>query len=369
MRPRVLHVVLQLDPGGTERLVLDIVDRLRHEIPMAVCCLDGPGAWAPQLVARGVPVFALHRRPGFRPHLAWRLAALARQFDADVLHCHQYSPFVYGRLAAMLVPACRVVYTEHGRLADAQPSRKRRLVNQLLTSGVRDLIAVSHELRAYLSLEGMPARMRVVWNGIDVGPAPTAARRQQAREALGVAPDAFVVLSIARLDPVKDLATLLAAVADAVSRERRLHLVVAGDGPERGRLEAIAAQLGLQPHVTWLGHRDDARAVAVGADVYANSSTSEGISLTLLEAMAGELPIVATRVGGTPEVVDDGVTGRLVPARHPAALADALVAMAADRAAATAIGRAGRARLLADFSLDGMIERYAGIYDPSRAIV
>ncbi|HUU33762.1 MAG TPA: glycosyltransferase, partial [Vicinamibacterales bacterium] len=184
--PRVLQVVLQLDPGGTERLVIEIVCRLHTQMPMAVCCLDEPGSWAGRVTALGVPVYALHRRPGFHPSLSVRLAAVARQFDADVLHCHHYSPFVYGRLAAMLAPGTRAVYTEHGRLSDAPPSPKRRLANRLLMAGAHDLYAVSHDLRAHLLREGVPGRMRVIWNGIDPGPVPTAAARAAGRAALGV---------------------------------------------------------------------------------------------------------------------------------------------------------------------------------------
>src|SRR4051812_16774442 len=126
-RPGVLQVVLTLAPGGTERLVIQIVQQLSERFDMAVCCLDEPGAWADDLSRGGVPVTALHRAPGFHPSIAWRIAALARRHRASVLHCHHYSPFVYGRLAAMLVPGTRVVFTEHGRLSDAAPSGKRRV--------------------------------------------------------------------------------------------------------------------------------------------------------------------------------------------------------------------------------------------------
>ena len=359
--PRVLQVVLQLDPGGTERLVVEIATRLRHRMPMAVCCLDAPGAWAAQLESVGVSVVALHREPGFRPALAFKLARLARQLDIDVMHCHHYSPFVYGRLAACLRPACRVIYTEHGRLSDAPPSRKRRLVNPLLTAAVYELVAVSHDLRSHLLSEGMPSRMRVVWNGIDPGEEPSPPARHAARAELGV-DAAFVVASVARLDTVKDLATLIRAVAIARTTAPALRLVLIGDGAERAQLDSVARLENVSDAVHFMGHRDDSRTLLAGADVYANSSTSEGISLTILEAMAAALPVVATRVGGTPEVVLDGQTGRLVDARDPAALAAALVALSRDRAAAGAMGEAGRQRVRQYFAIDRMVDEYAAMY-------
>jgi glycosyltransferase involved in cell wall biosynthesis len=279
-----------------------------------------------------------------------------------VLHCHHYSPFVYGRLAACLRPACRVIYTEHGRLSDAPPSRKRRLVSPLLTAGVYELVAVSHDLRSHLLREGMPSRMRVVWNGIEPGEGPSPPARQAARAELGVDAEALVVASVARLDTVKDLATLIRAVAIARTTVPALRLVLIGDGAERAQLEGVARLENVSDAVHFMGHRDDSRTLLAGADVYANSSTSEGISLTILEAMAAALPVVATRVGGTPEVVLDGQTGRLVDARDPAALAAAFVEFSRDRAAASAMGEAGRHRVWQHFTIDRMVEHYAAMY-------
>ncbi len=358
----MLQVVLQLDPGGTERLVIEMVRRLHTQMSMAVCCLDAPGAWADRVTTLGVPIHVLGRQPGFHPRLSFALAAIARSMRADVLHCHHYSPFVYGRLATLIAGGTRAIYTEHGRLSDAPPSAKRRLANTVLMAGAQQLFAVSHDLRGHLLKEGVPSRMRVIWNGIDPGESPTVAARTAARAALGMADEDCVVGTIARLDPVKDLGTLVAAVAEAGRVNPRIRLVVVGDGPERAALEGAVQAHGASARVRFLGHRDDARAVIAGVDVFANSSTSEGISLTLLEAMAAELPVVATRVGGTPEVVIDGETGRLAPARDAGGLAATLLDVAGDQARARVWGRAGRQRLLQHFTIDEMVRRYAAVY-------
>lgn len=360
--PTVLQVVLRLDPGGTERLVIEIVRRLHRRLPMAVCCLDAPGAWADRVTTLGVPVHVLGRPPGFHPRLAMRLAAIAREIRADVLHCHHYSPFVYGRMASFFAPGTRTVYTEHGRLSDSPPSTKRRLANRLIMAGARDLYAVSHDLRGHLLQEAVPARMRVIWNGIDAGEPPTPATRAAARAQLGASPGDAVVGAVGRLDPVKDFVMLVEAVRLAARTRPSLRLAIVGDGPERGAIEQAIARVDAGAYVRLLGHRDDVRSLLPGVDVFANSSTSEGISLTLLEAMAAERPIVATRVGGTPEVVVDGETGLLAPARDAAGFAAALVEAAADPSRAGAWGRAGRARLLAHFTIDEMVRRYEAVY-------
>lgn len=361
-RPRVLQVALSLDPGGTERLIVELVKRVHQQIPTAVCCLDGKGLWAPEVEALGVPVVPLNRPAGFHLATAARLADVIAETGATLLHCHQYSPFVYGRLASVRTRT-PIVFTEHGRHSDAPPSRKRALVNRLLARGVPALYAVSGELRRHMLAEGFPARVGVIWNGIEPGDAPSAEERLAVRRALGIEPDAVVVGSIGRLDPVKDFPTLVAAFARARASQPGMRLVIIGDGPERAAIENAVAAVGAEGSIRLLGHRQDARALLAAVDIYANSSISEGISLTLLEAMAACCPIVATAVGGTPEVVQHESTGILVPPRSPEAMGIQLEALAAAPDRARRYREAGRARVLEHFTLDRMVGAYRTLYE------
>jgi len=281
----VVQVVLSLRPGGTERLVIELVRRTRQYCRSIVCCLDDAGEWAAEVVRDGVPVVALGRRPGFRPSLGWRIAAVIRRYGPAVLHCHQYTPFVYGAMAAALT-GTGLVFTEHGRLSDARPSLKRRLVNPLLGRVGGAMFAVSDHLREHMLAEGLPAhRVAVIRNGIDPGVESTPERRRAARAILDLPSDAFVVGTAARLDPVKDLGTLLTAFSHLRYVQPAAHLVVFGDGPAREPLGAQTSALGISSCVTFAGHRTDVRTVLPALDVFANSSISEGISLTILEAM------------------------------------------------------------------------------------
>src|SRR5215831_18575172 len=235
-RARVLHVVLSLCPGGTERLVIDLAQRSASFVDTAVCCLDEPGAWAGELARCGVPIVVLGRRPGFRPTLGLRIARVAAAHRADVIHCHQYTPFVYGAIAA-LGREVTLVFTEHGRLSSGPPSNKRRLANRVLGRLPSRVCAVSHDLRRHLVAEGFQSdRVKVVYNGIDPGAPPTPAVRETARALLGVLPNQFVIGTVGRLDPVKDLRTLIEAFA-IVRATANSHLVIVGDGPERQALE------------------------------------------------------------------------------------------------------------------------------------
>src|SRR5262249_49187133 len=149
-RAHVLQIALSLTPGGTERLVVEICRRIAPEFRATVCCLDEDGAWATDLKNDGVDVIALRREPGFRPSVGRRIARIAAEGGIRLANCHQYSPFVYGRIAAWWMPELKLVYTEHGRLSDAPPSWKRRMVNPLLSRFDGTAVAVSHELRDYM---------------------------------------------------------------------------------------------------------------------------------------------------------------------------------------------------------------------------
>jgi len=260
------------------------------------------------------------------------------------------------------MPSLSVVFTEHGRLDDAPPSRKRRLVNPLAARMADRIAAVSYDLRRHMTAEGFPAsRIEVVHNGIDPGRGRSSSR-DELRTSLGLSENTIALGTVARLDPVKHLTTALDALGILRQEGLDVVLVVAGDGPERDALRAHAQRTAVDAHVRWLGHRDDARRWLEACDVYVNTSISEGISLTVLEGMAAGLPIVATAVGGTPELVD-AACGTLVAPRNPEALAEAIRPLITDPALRCRMGTAARQRILSAFTLDRMVERYAAMYE------
>jgi glycosyltransferase involved in cell wall biosynthesis len=235
-------------------------------------------------------------------------------------------------------------------------------VNPLLSRWPGRLCAVSADLKNHMVAEGFPARrVGVTYNGIDPGHRPTAFQRASARAALGLPEDAFVVGTVARLDPVKNLHLLIQAHAFLVSRHPQIRTVVIGDGAERAALEEHAARSGFAASITFAGYRSDVRLLMAAFDVYVNCSSYEGVSLTILEAMATALPVVATRVGGNPEVVIDHETGLLVPG-NPRALADAIAGLVHDDRRRHAMGDAGRFRVKRHFSIARMVEEYAEVY-------
>lgn len=364
LMPKVLHVVHALDPGGAQRLVIEMIRGMQgRRIDSFVCCLDRVGEWAAEVQSLGVPVTTLARKPGFHPVLGRRIAELARANRIDVLHCHQYSPFVYGSFARLLDPRLRLVFTEHGRLADARISWRRKMANRLLRRIPVRTVAVCEDLKAGMVQEGFGSQdIEVVYNGIRLGPRPSLEMRRQARSSLGLEHDALVIGTVARLDAVKDIPTLLQAHDALFRRFPQLQLLILGDGPAQASLQEQAASMGHNHSVRFLGHRSDVRELLPAFDIYVNSSSYEGVSLSIVEAMAAELPVVATRVGGNPEVVLDGRTGLLVPKQENSILAEKIGSLLEDREMSRRFGEAGRRRAEEAFDLDRMIDFYLRIY-------
>ena len=282
---------------------------------------------------------------------------------ARILHCHQYSPYVYGRLAALATPGLSAILTEHGRLSDTRASAKRRWANRILALRPGPMYAVSHELRRQMISEGFPASgLRVIYNGIDPAGPEGSVTRDAARRALGLPPSIPVIGTIGRLDPVKNYTTLIEAFARVRAQMPSAVLVFIGEGPERDTIERMVTAHSLTGSVRLTGHRDDVRRLLPAFDLYVNSSISEGISVTILEAMAAAVPVLATRVGGTPEIIAAGVNGLLVEARAPAAMAGAMTTALSSPSLRAAIGDAGRACVRTRFTLDRMIGEYEQAY-------
>ena len=366
-KPRVMQLVLTLSPGGTERLVLELCRRLANDVDTVVCCLDEPGEWAAEVTQLNIPVISLARQPGFHPSLSVRLGEALTAHRIEVVHCHHYSPYVYGVLAAVLHPSVRVVFTEHGRLHGAGISTKRRLINPVLSRWPARIYAVSGALKQDMVKEGFPDKaIEVLYNGIELGARPRPGDRTAMRASLGIRPDALVVGTVARLDPVKNLAALLEARAILGTRFPAAQVVIAGDGPERQALVERAHALGIGEVTHFTGYRTDVRALMAAFDIYVNCSTYEGVSLTILEAMATALPVVAAAVGGNPEVVVDQETGLLVGVR-PQAFASAIATLAANPARREAMGDAARWRVKRHFTIERMVDDYAAAYQVRRA--
>jgi sugar transferase (PEP-CTERM/EpsH1 system associated) len=364
---KIVHLVLALDVGGLEEVVLRLVAHTdRDRFTPSVYALDAPGSMAPELAPLDVPLHVVERAPGLDATLPVRLARRLAREGVQILHTHNASPHFYGAVAASLARVAgrgagpRVIHTKHGR---NQPDVPRKVLLNRLASRLTDrVVAVSADAADVARrLEHVAEnKLMTISNGVDTK-AFRPADPRAARALLGLPEAGLHVGVVARLAPVKDHATLLDAFARLRRERPDAHLTLVGDGPERAALGDRARASDLAGSVHFVGARRDVALVLPAFDVFALSSTSEGISLTLLEAAATGLPIVATRVGGNAEIVIDGATGMLVSPGDPAAFAAALGALSrrADRAA---LGLAGRAHVERRFSVEKMARAYQDLY-------
>ncbi|MCD6733538.1 MAG: glycosyltransferase [Burkholderiaceae bacterium] len=364
-RPRLAYVAHALNPGGTERLVIDMAIAFSSRFRVAVFCLDEPGAWAATLRSAGIPVHALWRQPGLDLSMAGRLATHLREFGADIVHAHQCSAWFYSALARLRHPAPRLVFEEHGRFYPEIDHPRRRFVNRILIRRLTHrFVAVSEDIRARLvRYEGLDAgQIEVVYNGVAPVPAFEPEARAQLRARLGLGADDFVVGTVGRFDPIKNLPMLVSAFEKVAKAQPRLRLLLVGDGPERTAIARRIDEAGLGGRAILTGHRDDARQLAQCLDLFVLASFSEGTSMALLEAMAAAVPVAVTRVGGNPEIVVDGQTGWVVPSDDVEALAAVLHQALARPDQGRKYGEAGRRRFEQRFTFAGMIEAYRSIY-------
>jgi glycosyltransferase involved in cell wall biosynthesis len=357
---RVLQLLQGLAIGGIERMALDLVFHLpESEFQTQFCAFDRQGQLADEVRERGVPLHFRLRRDGIDPGFAVWLAQLVRRERIDIVHAHNATAFFYGAAATSLARRSRFLYTEHDR-AFPTPLRERGL-HAVLARRTDAVVTVSKTLHDNLiRYECFPAeRVHVVKNGVALAPAVRTREAVRAELGLGQRPTAGI---IARLADVKNHDLLLRAWKQTIERVPDAILVVVGNGPREADLRAQAARLGLDDHLRFLGFRLDVAELLQSFDVFVLSSFSEGLSLTLLEASAASLPIVATRVGGNPEVVRDGENGFLVESNAEIPMADALARLLQDAALRRRFGARGREFYDAEFTLRAMVQGYERLY-------
>jgi sugar transferase (PEP-CTERM/EpsH1 system associated) len=365
--PLVVHLIYRLDFGGLETLLVDCInhmppERYRH----AIVCLTDYTAFADKITRPGVELHSLHKQPGLGLGIHAKLFKLLRELRPAVLHTYNFACAEYAVPAwAAGVPVR--IHAEHGRDAsDPQGmNRKHNFLRRALVPFIDRYVPVSHDLARWLNkVVNIPAaKSELIMNGVDtVRYAP-----RLPAASLPWAAGPFVIGTVGRLQDVKDQATLIDAFALLCAQRPQarndLRLAIVGDGPLRERLAQKAQDAGVFDLVWFAGARNDIPELMRSFDVFALSSIAEGTPVTLLEAMACGVPVVATNVGGIPEVVQDGVNGALVPASNPQALAEALGRYVDDRARVTAHGAAARERIEHHYSVAAMVGAYTALYD------
>ncbi len=358
----VLHLCESSETGGAESVLISIVERLDKSRYRSTVCLLSEGWLKDQLVARGVETFVIPQPRSF--DFGWLLRAhrLLRERSIDVMHSHEFATNFYSSVLSAIT-GIPVIATSHGKNYYSDNLR-RRLAYRFVARHAQ-LVAVSHDLKRFMSERvGIPPeQIRVVHNGIDLKRYSIESAPGAVRHELGIDDAQYVLGTVGNLFAVKGQVYLLRAFKQVLDRAPASVLLIAGDGDQRMPLQQECERLGISGRVHFLGFRGDVPRLLQAFDVFVLPSLSEGLPLSILEALSLERPVVATAVGGNGEIIESDVSGFLVPPADSESLANAILKVLGDTAVSTRLGKAGRNRVEKAFSLDGMITEYQSLYE------
>jgi sugar transferase (PEP-CTERM/EpsH1 system associated) len=360
---KILHVLHAFSHGGLENGVVNIINRSPEYFEHELCLLSRNGEFAGRL-SRPVVFHELNRREGNDFRLIFRLRELIRKRRVDIVHTRNWAAFD-GVLAACLTWMPALVHGEHGRdMSDPEGmARHRNLARRVLAFRARKFVAVSQDLYQWLDRTvHIPRRkLEFIPNGVDTERFHRGLDREL-RTELGIGQDEFVVGAISRLDPIKNHEGLVNALRMLQNAQRKVRLVIVGEGPNRQNLERTLRESNLRPEPLLLGYRPDVERLYRTFDVFVLNSHAEGMSNTLLEAMASGLPIICTSVGGNPELISHKQRGLLIEPGKDADLAAAISRYISEPDTRAAHSTSARQFAVQNFSIASMIDKYVSLY-------
>lgn len=369
-RPLIAHIVFRLDYGGLENGLVNLINGLPHqEFRHCIIALTEASGFRDRIVQHDVAIYELKKKPGKDLGAYGRLYRLVQKLQPDVVHSRNIGTIDCTAVCALAGVPVRV-HGEHGWDVHDPDGTSRRYLWMRRTFGllINDFVTVSVELEKWLAERvGIPARkVRRICNGVDTERFVPRGGRLTLDGHPPLTPESVVVGSVTRFSDIKDplntLRAFLIARVELLARGVDLRLAMAGDGPLRATALGLLEASGHRD-AAWLpGSRDDVPRLLSAMDFFVLGSRREGISNTVLEAMASGLPVIATRTGGNLELVQDGATGALVPVGDPQAMADAIVAYALSRELRLSQGAAARKRATCEYSLAKMLGDYRELY-------
>jgi len=362
---RVLHIIDSLHLGGAQEVVLNLAtcgsSRFRHE----VATLHGHGIYWDRLKRAGIKVHSLSPHkflPAYLASIPWRILA----DKPDILHCHLIPSNIIAKPLGALLGVPVIINHDHTNDPHRIDNKILLALDKSTNRFAHHIIAVAAACRDFLTTHESirPEKISLVPNAIDLRRfSPGEASRDEARARLGLPVASRIVAGVGRLNPQKNFALFLDIAAQLAPRFPDLHFLLAGDGPEEQMLREKASALGIANRVTFSGYVADTRLVYLAADVLLMPSRYEGLPMTLLEAMAMGLPVVASKLDGIAEVIGDGSEGFLVPSDDAALFVERTAALLADAELSARISKNARAKIEASFSVERMTSSVEDIYD------
>lgn len=359
-----MHVIPSMNIGGREKVVLDVLEHIdKKRFIVEVACLGRRGSLYHAFRSKHVTVHFLNKQRGFSPRVYFQLRRLITEKRFDIVHSHNPGAFLYGAIAAILAKVSTIINSEHG-YADVISWRKR-IAESILTNRISRTLAVSKDLASILSNRpfARKSNIQILHNGIDVDKFSSSKKRAVIRESIGIKDPEILIGTVARLAAVKGHETLIRSFRLIRYAFSEAKLLIVGDGDRKEVLQNLVRELNLRENVIFAGQRSDIPDVLSAMDIFVLSSLNEGLSITLLEAMASGLPVVATSVGGNLEVVENGISGLLVPSNDAEKMAEALNSIITDKSIPRSFGEAAKRRVREHFGAQRMVKDLETIYE------
>jgi glycosyltransferase involved in cell wall biosynthesis len=361
---KVMHITFDMRIGGTEMVIKNIIEACDTEsFDMSLFCIEEPlGPWGEDMRKNGTSIISVARQDGFDFKVISAIRKHLKIYDIDIIHCHQYTPWVYGTLAAIGLKT-KIVFTEHGRFYPDFSSWKRRFINPILARMTDEITAISKATKdALVAYEFIQSsRIKVIYNGI--APLLCSDDSSEVRSKYGISNQTLLLGTIARLDPIKNHPMMLKALRRSLDMKLDVKLMLVGDGEMRQQIEQMINDLALQNHVILTGYEPNPAQLLQAFDLYLLTSFSEGTSMTLLEAMSLSKPCIVTNVGGNPEVIKDQLNGIVIESDSDKALADSIKTLIQNPANIKHMGLEGKNRYQQLFSAIEMSNQYSTLYN------
>lgn len=361
-RIKIVHLITSLEVGGAQHGMLLGLPRFDQEqYEHVLCSITDRMQMAPHFEAAGIEVRSLGLSRKIDIFAALRLRSLLKELRPDILHTYLLHGNILGRLVGRLVGVPTIIGSER---TIGQAKRWGRLATRL-TNPLTDAVEVNSEIGAVAINAGLgvPAeKIELVRSGLELEKFDQTANRQSLRSEFRVDDDQHLILFMGRLRPVKGVEYGLRAFAAAHEVNPNLRMVLAGEGDQRPYLESLVSQLEVQDSVSFIGVRSDVPELLSAADSVLIPSLNEGFPRTAIEAMAAGKPVIATKVGGTPEAISDGETGILVSSMDTASMSAAIVSLASDKDLQTRLGESGRRRAEERYTLNKYVSRLDELY-------
>jgi sugar transferase (PEP-CTERM/EpsH1 system associated) len=371
--PLIAHVIYSLGAGGLENGLVNIINRIpENRYRHAIICLTESGSFEERIKNSTTRVYSLHTTPGHSFRIYWTLWKTLRQLEPSIVHTRNLSALEAQIPAFFLTKRVKTVHGVHGRDVFDLEGKKRKynLLRKMIRPLVGRYITVSLDLKRWLvnTIGVNKEKVLQIYNGVDQSlfkPGKNSVTDIPINKFLPQEP--IVIGTVGRLAEVKDQATLIRAFSTVLEAsllaKQHLRLVIAGNGPMMDQLEMLISELGLGDFVWMAGDRNDIPEILRLLNIFVLPSIGEGRSNTILEAMATGLPIIATNVGGNPELVEDGVNGYLVPPGNPEKLAERIIKLTESSETRSLMGKVSLKKVHEKFNWDSTVENYLSVYD------